>query len=86
MALHSWDPVRGLELWIEYSQRSPKFVEGECERKWNSFRASGITIGTLFNYANQDDAGWFQRYWDSTRFSRARDRAADLKCRLGLPV
>lgn len=47
----------GLEDWTEWSRRDPgRFHEGECERKWNSFRSEGITKATLFYTAIEQ--GW----------------------------
>jgi P4 family phage/plasmid primase-like protien len=52
MALHSAGD--NLQLWIEWSKTSDKFVEGECEEVWAKFSgAGGITVGTLFWYAKQ---------------------------------
>lgn len=31
-----------------------KFDEAHCEKAWNSFKRSGVTIGTLFYYAKQN--------------------------------
>lgn len=55
MALHSVDPGL-LAAWVEWSRRSANFDEAECLVKWNSFKSSGITIGSLFFLARQD--GW----------------------------
>lgn len=39
-------------LWDEWSSRDPaKYHQGECEKKWNTFRDSGITIATVFHLA-----------------------------------
>lgn len=39
-------------VWDEWSARDPlKYHPGECERKWNTFRDSGITIATVFHKA-----------------------------------
>ena len=39
-------------VWDEWSARDPsKYHQGECERKWNTFRDSGITIATVFHKA-----------------------------------
>ena len=51
MALHSVSPIL-LEAWDTWSQLSPKYKPGECSYKWQSFRRTGITIRTLFRFAN----------------------------------
>ena len=47
---------RLLPSWIEFSQRSSKFVEGECDKKWNYMRNGGLGIGTLHMWAKHDNA------------------------------
>ncbi|PMB50109.1 hypothetical protein CEN40_02880 [Fischerella thermalis CCMEE 5205] len=51
MALHSVSPIL-FEAWDTWSQLSPKYKPGECAYKWQSFRKTGITIRTLFRFAN----------------------------------
>lgn len=46
---------RLLPSWIDFSKKSPKFVDGECERMWNYMRDDGLGIGTLYMWAKQDD-------------------------------
>jgi len=50
---------RLMEKWIEFSKKSEKYTEGECERFWNMMRDDGLGIGTLCMWARQDD---FQAY------------------------
>lgn len=45
---------RLLDTWIEFSKQSPKYVEGECPRLWNSMRSSGLGAGTLYMWARSD--------------------------------
>ena len=47
------------ELWIEFSKRSPKFMDGECDEKWNKMELRGKTMGSLLNMAKKDNP---QRY------------------------
>jgi putative DNA primase/helicase len=55
MALSELGPT-GLQLWEDWSQRSPKHRPGECEPKWRSFAPSdGKTLASLTYWANQDD-------------------------------
>lgn len=43
--------------WEQWSARDMKrYHPGECVKKWNSIRASGVTLGTLVKYAR--DHGW----------------------------
>jgi hypothetical protein len=44
----------GLRLWEAWSKSSPKFKPGECEEKWGTFKSNGLTLGSLFEWANQD--------------------------------
>lgn len=53
MALHSVDPGL-LTNWVEWSKGCSTFDEAECLAKWSSFKGSGVTIGTLHYYAEQD--------------------------------
>lgn len=46
-----------LDLWIEFSQKSPKFKDGECEKMWKGFRDTGITIKSLHFWARNDNPG-----------------------------
>lgn len=57
MALHDWDPGAGLDLWHEFSRRSPKYDAAVCESKWKTFTAGGgLTVRTIFKAAY--DRGW----------------------------
>jgi hypothetical protein len=53
MALHSVDPGL-LTHWVSWSQGCSNFDEAECLAKWSSFKRHGITLGTLYYYAQQD--------------------------------
>lgn len=53
MALRSLDD-EGLRLWDDWSRRSQKHVDGECQRKWGTFGATGVTLATLGLWAKQD--------------------------------
>jgi putative DNA primase/helicase len=57
MALHSKWPSSGLDLWDSWSRTGgPKYHTGECARRWQTFRASGRTLATLFDLAKR--YGW----------------------------
>lgn len=77
MALHSWDSSSiGLNLWDRYSRQSDKYREGECAFKWHGFGGEGITIGTVFGFANEDSPDWFQTYWQGQQAARERNLRA----------
>ena len=46
---------RLIEVWIEFSQRSPKFQEGECEKMWNYMKDDGLNLGSLHLWAKEDN-------------------------------
>jgi hypothetical protein len=56
MSLHAID-VSLLPAWEEWSRRSPKYRDGDCERRWKRFKANaGVGPGSLFYLARQ--GGW----------------------------
>ncbi len=44
-----------LDMWIVFSRRSEKFVDGECEHQWNTMYLRGKTMGSLLYMAKQDN-------------------------------
>jgi len=45
-----------LEEWIDFSKKSPEqFREGECEKLWTKFKYEGLTIGSLYRWAKEDN-------------------------------
>lgn len=55
MALHSVDQGL-LAAWVDWSRGCSTFDEAECLAKWESFKGSGVTLGSLYFLAKQD--GW----------------------------
>ena len=55
--LHNIDPCNDelLEIWINFSKKSNKFVEGECEKLWDNMKSEGLTIATLHYWAKIDN-------------------------------
>ena len=45
----------GLNMWMEFSQRSPKFKESVCMYEWSKMIKKDMTIGTLKHYAKIDN-------------------------------
>jgi predicted P-loop ATPase len=56
MALHSVGDDALLDDWEQWSAQSGKHNPSDCQRKWRSFKKSGITLGTLGDMAKKD--GW----------------------------
>lgn len=56
LCLHNIDPSL-LDCWIEFSRRSPKFTEGECEKIWETIylRSDGPNIASLHLWAKTDN-------------------------------
>lgn len=52
----------GFSLWLEFSERSPKFDEAGCIYTWNSIRESKYTIGTLMFFAKQDNPDIYSQH------------------------
>ena len=51
----------GLDLWIEFSKRSQKFKEGECEQKWDTMELKGKSMGSLMAMAKEDNAAMYHQ-------------------------
>ena len=78
MALHDWDPDRGLDLWEEFSRRSAKYEPGACAAKWTTFTAGGgLSVGTIFHEAEANgwDPPWRQARTTPSANGRARAKA-----------
>ena len=43
-----------LEIWVEFSRRSAKFIEGECEELWGTMEMREKTIASLLSMAKND--------------------------------
>ena len=67
MALHSVSDSL-LIIWDKWSAQSPKYKPGDCEKKWKSFKSSGVSIGSLGHMAKQD--GWQSPFEPSGSHSR----------------
>ena len=56
-----------LEMWIEFSRRSEKFKEGECEKKWQRMKLRpNKTIMSLVWMAKADNPGAFQKVFNDS--------------------
>lgn len=62
MAIRDAVGEAGFNMWDSWSARSTKYNAKTCEVRWRSFNGKGITIGTLFKWADEDSGGaWRQR-------------------------
>jgi P4 family phage/plasmid primase-like protien len=74
-ALHNIDGSL-LSTWIDFSKRSPKFKEGDCEDRWYRMRDEGYTIRSLMYWAEEDN---YQKYHEflKSEFSTALNKSLD---------
>ena len=52
--LHNIDD-RLLPIWIQFSKKSTKFKDGECEQDWPYMDNQGLGLGTLYMWAKEDN-------------------------------
>lgn len=62
-ALHNIDSEL-LDLWILFSRKSEKFVDGECERHWDKMKNEGLGIGSLYHWAKIDNYDKYKEIMD----------------------
>ena len=63
-SLHNIDPNSQdlLNIWIEFSKRSAKFKDGECEKEWEKSKNEGLTLKSLHYWAKIDNYQKYQEY------------------------
>jgi len=54
-----------MNMWIEFSKRSYKYVEGECEDIWGQMELRGMTIGSLRKMAEKDSPAEYKEWKDT---------------------
>ena len=52
---------RLLEDWIEFSKKSEKYEDGDCEKKWDHMKDGNLGIGTLRYWAKTDNPTEYQK-------------------------
>jgi len=68
------DPIL-LNKWIELSKKSEKYIEGDCENRWNQMEDRGLGPGTLFMLAKLYD---FNGYSYITRKTKIEEVFNDI--------
>ncbi len=65
-ALHNIDPNASelLDLWIEFSKKSSKFVDGECENHWEKMKNEGLGVASLYYWAKIDNYEKYREIMD----------------------
>lgn len=54
-----------LDMWIDFSRRSSKFVEGECEDLWYRMELRDKTIASLLSMARSDSPDEYKEWKDT---------------------
>lgn len=52
----------GLQLWDEWSRGSTNYTEGCCDAKWDRMSDTGLGLGSLVKWANDDDPAGKRTY------------------------
>lgn len=62
-ALHNLGPNNQdlLDAWIEFSKRSPKYRDGECETFWENMKDEGLGIGSIRYWARLDSPDLYKK-------------------------
>ena len=62
-ALHNLGPNNQelLDAWIEFSKRSGKYQEGECEALWENMKDDGLGIGSIRYWARLDSPDMYKK-------------------------
>jgi len=65
-ALHNIDPNSQelLDIWIDFSKKSSKFKDGECEKIWEKSKNEGLTIACIHYWAKIDNKKKYDEYKD----------------------
>ena len=64
----------GLQMWIDFSKKSSKFVDGECEERWSKMELRDKTIGSLFAMARTDNPDQYKE-WKETQLKTILDNS-----------
>lgn len=61
--------IHFLNLWKEFSKKSPKYIKNECARIWKNMKAGNYSIGSLHYWAKQDSPKEYGRLVNKTLFT-----------------
>lgn len=67
---------KALNMWIEFSSKSEKFVEGECEKQWEKMEMRGKTIASLLFMAKEDNPDLYNE-WTNEQIDFLLDSATN---------
>ena len=51
-----------IDCWIEFSKKVPNFKSGECEKLWGKFKYEGLSIGSLYRWAKEDNPSLYSDF------------------------
>ncbi len=51
-----------LQMWVDVSRRSPKFLEGECEDQWSKMEMRGKTMASLIKIVQEDNPEDYRKW------------------------
>lgn len=54
-----------LKLWIDFSKKSDKFIDGRCEEEWGNMEIRNKTLGSLLAMAKRDNPTLYEE-WRNT--------------------
>ena len=62
-----------LNLFDEISKKSNKYIEGECLKKWSSFKKNDLSIGTLIYWVKEDNKPIYDVKKDDENYNKYND-------------
>lgn len=58
-----------LDIWVDFSKKSPKYKGGECEKLWDKMKDEGLYLGTLIMWAKTDNPEGYKQ-WEKKDISK----------------
>jgi len=56
---------RALQMWIDVSMKSSRFIDGECETEWNKMEMRGKTVASLIKMVQEDNPAEYREWKES---------------------